>query len=742
VLLMDESHRYRASAGIRAINELKPVLGLEVTATPWTEGGGRQQPFRNVIYGYPLHQAMVDGFVKEPAVATRENFNPAALSEEELERIKLEDAATLHESVKADLVVYASNSGRPLVKPFILVVAQDTGHANRLLALLTSDAFRDGRYRGRTIMVHSAQSGEEKDETVERLLAVENPREPTEIVIHVNMLKEGWDVTNLYTIVPLRAANSRTLVEQSIGRGLRLPYGRRTGVAGLDRLTIVAHDRFDEIIREANDRKSFIRSGIVIGRDIASTPRQAIEIRPRIEQLLAGPGATDGAPPSDSSDAGSNAGAGGKTSVGVSLDVSGRGESGADASGGCAPERPLPPAPLFSEPERPIARAALEALRDFERLPDARSLRAPDVLRRIAARVEEQMLPAGTQGTLADVIVPEADVGSVVGRLVEAYIAHTIDIPRIIVTPVGGDGYRFPDFDLDLGGLPSLTSVPDDILIRHLRTVAIERMAKGEPPAIDQRPEDPIVSALIDYNDISYDHHATLLYKLAGQMLTHIRAYAGSDAVAGNIIQFHAKRLAAFIHAQMEQRVQPLALEYRATVSRGFERPRLNAVTIEGGERIRHFRDTVGRDTVGRTAAIRGMVFGGFAKCLYSEQKFDSDPERQLAVLLEDDPTVTKWFKPGRTVIRIHTRDQDGYEPDFVIETVTEKLLLEVKRADELSAVPVQAKAEAARYWCACATRHALEHAGKPWRYLLIPHDVVGLSATLDGLCARFATPE
>ena len=48
------------------------------------------------------------------------------------------------------------------------------------------------------------------------------------------MLKEGWDVTNLYTIVPLRAANARTLIEQSIGRGLRLPYGKRTGVEAVD----------------------------------------------------------------------------------------------------------------------------------------------------------------------------------------------------------------------------------------------------------------------------------------------------------------------------------------------------------------------------------------------------------------------------------------------------------------------------------------------------------------------------
>src|SRR5690348_5680565 len=99
---------------------------------------------------------------------------------------------------------------------------------------------------------------------VQRLLAVESPDEQTEIVIHVNMLKEGWDVTNLYTIVPLRAANARTLIEQSIGRGLRLPYGKRTGVTAVDRLNIVAHDRFQEIVDEANNPNSAIRLQQVI----------------------------------------------------------------------------------------------------------------------------------------------------------------------------------------------------------------------------------------------------------------------------------------------------------------------------------------------------------------------------------------------------------------------------------------------------------------------------------------------
>src|SRR5574340_474858 len=78
------------------------------------------------------------------------------------------------------------------------------------------------------------------------------------------MLKEGWDVTNLYTIVPLRAANARILIEQSIGRGLRLPYGKRTGVSAVDRLNIVAHDRFQEIIDEANKSDSAIRLQAVV----------------------------------------------------------------------------------------------------------------------------------------------------------------------------------------------------------------------------------------------------------------------------------------------------------------------------------------------------------------------------------------------------------------------------------------------------------------------------------------------
>ena len=259
VLLMDESHRYRASAGVRAINDLKPILGLELTATPFIESTKGPKNFQNVIYDYALGRAIEDGFVKDPAVVTRKDFSPKGRSTTEIERMKLLDGVRLHESIKVELTTYARETNRPIVKPFVLVIARDTTHAAELLALIESDDFFAGRYKGKVIQVDSSTKGKKEDEMIDRLLQVESRDEPTEIVIHVNMLKEGWDVTNLYTIIPLRAANARTLVEQSIGRGLRLPYGQRTGVAVVDRLNIIAHDRFQEIVDDSKQADSLIQ---------------------------------------------------------------------------------------------------------------------------------------------------------------------------------------------------------------------------------------------------------------------------------------------------------------------------------------------------------------------------------------------------------------------------------------------------------------------------------------------------
>ncbi len=687
VLIMDESHRYRADAGVRVLNELRPILGLELTATPQVERGGRSERFQNVVYEYRLAEAIRDGFVKEPAVSTRADFDPRALSEGELERIKLEDGIVLHEHTKAHLQVYADGNALPRVKPFVLVVAQDTTHAGEIETLIKRDDFFEGRYRDKVITVHSNQRGEERDETVQALLAIESPEEPTEVVIHVNMLKEGWDVTNLYTIVPLRAANSRTLVEQSIGRGLRLPYGRRTGILAVDRLTIVAHDRFQEIIDDANRPDSIIRVGVVIGRDIPAQAPRPVAV-PTVFEALLRPG-TEGAP--------------------------------------------APAHPAFADPRaQAVAAATLEAIREFERLPASRDLQRPEIQAQLAARVAERQAPV--QGGLPGTDEP-VDIARVVAETTALYVRHTIDVPRIVVTPVGDVTAGYRDFDLDVRAI-RLQPVAREILVEHLQSHQRERLeavASSEP---ERRPEDYLVRRLMDFDDVSYDEHADLLYKLAGQAVAHLRSYLKDEEEVLNVLQFHQKTLAELIHAQMEQHYAEHAAAYEAMVSRGFTVLRPASFTLPAGETIRDFRATVepGRD-------IRSLLFGGFTRCAYIAQRFQSDPERRFAVILEGDPDVLKWRKPGPRQLQIYYRGDQSYEPDFVVETATEKLLCEPKAAGEIAEPEVRDKARAAALWCRHATDHARLNSGKLWRYLLIPHDAIDAGRTLAGLVRQFEVP-
>jgi type III restriction enzyme len=67
-----------------------------------------------------------------------------------------------------------------------------------------------------------------------------------------------------------------------------------------------------------------------------------------------------------------------------------------------------------------------------------------------------------------------------------------------------------------------------------------------------------------------------------------------------------------------------------------------------------------------------------------------------------------------------------------VVETKKTKYLCEPKRANEMTDTDVLDKAKAAALWC----EHARENGGKPWVYLLIPHDAITDNKTLQGLAA------
>lgn len=64
--------------------------------------------------------------------------------------------------------------------------------------------------------------------------------------------------------------------------------------------------------------------------------------------------------------------------------------------------------------------------------------------------------------------------------------------------------------------------------------------------------------------------------------------------------------------------------------------------------------------------------------------------------------------------------------------------MLEPKMRKELEDSAVLAKQQVAVDWCANASHHAESHGGKPWRYVLIPHDVISDNMTLTGLAGRF----
>jgi type III restriction enzyme len=694
VLIMDESHRYRASAGIRALNELKPVLGLELTATPFVETARGPARFRNVVYDYPLAKAMEDGFVKEPAVVTRENFSPLGKSPEAIQRIKLEDGVRLHESVKTELHTYARQAGLPAVKPFMLVIARDTTHAAELTGLVGSDGFFGGRYAKKVIQVDSSVR---EEETIERLLKVERTDEPTEIVIHVNMLKEGWDVTNLYTIVPLRAASARTLIEQSIGRGLRLPYGRRTGVTAVDRLNIVAHDRFQEIVEEARNPASPIRLEQVV------LPRDGMQVRtiteisePRLISMLGLRSDDRPSTPHRESD-----------------DV----------------QTPL------AHHEQQIAQLAYEAIWTLEdrssHAPGIAHLRQPEVQAALVDAVKRRHEPV--QPGLAG-IAAEPDIGSIVARTVDLVVRQTIDIPRILLMPKGAADCGFRPFTLDLSGLNY--EAPDETLwAAHLRTGQVDRIGPGLGNPDTRRLEDYVVGALVDFDDVAYDDHADLLYDLAGQVVRHLLSSL-SDDEARKVLRLHQQDIARSVHAQMLQHFwQDGRLGHEVVVKRGFSALLPSVYSRDEGEADRDFRIApADKSNMAR------YVFSGFSRCLFGRQKFQSDAERMLALIL--DRESQKWFKPARGQFQLFYRggaDDPEYQPDFVAETDTHVLMLEPKASSQMNDPVVLAKRDVAVEWCWHATDHAASHGGKPWVYALIPHDEIAENMTLDGLVRRFS---
>jgi len=391
-------------------------------------------------------------------------------------------------------------------------------------------------------------------------------------------------------------------------------------------------------------------------------------------------------------------------------------------------------APVFTRPEEEkVAQFAYEAIRRLEnqpqKLPTAGYLTRPEIREAIVQEVVAQYRP--TQLTMGAVVEPP-DFASIVAKTTEFVAEQTIDIPRILVVPKGEVRSGFKSFQLKLEPV-RYPPVSDELWVQYLRTGGTEVVALGHGGIEEERLEDYIVGGLVDFDDISYDDHADLLYDLAGQTVRHFRTYLSEDDTR-KVLRCYQRDIARFIHAQMQEHYWEEAVGYEVRISKGVTEMKQRAYTQAAGEPMLDFRASP-QDK----SNMARYLFTGFRRCLYSEEKFHSDAERKLAVILDRD--ALKWFRPAKGQFQIFYRngaDHLEYQPDFVAEAGEMIYMLEPKMRTELGSTDVEAKKAAAVQWCQHATVHATTYNGKPWRYALIPHDVIAENMTLEVLVRQF----
>lgn len=654
VICMDEAHRYYAPASMKAINFLKPVLGLEYTATPKSTS--------NVIYSYDLARGAVEGYLKTPVVMGRSNM--AGYSAADIEEMKIRDGLTQHEHRKAVLRQYCDDHDLPYVKPIVLIACKDTNHAKDICSLIDSDGFLNGRYKGKVIEIHSNMKGEETEENVRLLLSIEKAENPIEIVLHVYKLKEGWDVNNLFTIIPLNAAKSDILAMQTIGRGLRLPFGFITGDEDIDTLDIVAHEHYRELVDEIKN------SDIFRYRDLDRT----------------------GVEPTDTVD--------------VSSPVD-------DAQLSLFDQLVTDTGTLtFREADNPQTQQNLydAYLRTF----------GPGRQRQTSEADDNQIslfdLPAQDGSSAGDQTpaIPEpapTPAGDKKPMSKEEFVqkfreysGRAISVPKILVQTTSEVKFnRFQvrrtiqDFEVAMAKIERFDAVNQQFL------AAVDAQILEVEDAMNT-----LACMLLDsIPELSYDD-ADFIIDVADQYLAQIE---GDEEDKRKIVRRYATLIVSDIRAQIFEHVERKTQDIH-TVQKDLILFRRFVKNIRKDGRVRFDRPFTDK------ANIRKYLFTGYKKGYYTENGFDSDTERLFSIILEEDPEVIRWIKPPLNQLGLFWQAGQQYNPDFLVETATHKYMVEVKAANEVTAQDVVAKAREGIRWCRFASTADPDH--KPWVYRLI----------------------
>lgn len=690
VLIMDESHHYRAKKGMQALNELNPLLGLELTATPIVTSGSKQIPFKNVIYEYPLSKAIEDGYTRTPFAGTRTDINFYNFGDEELDKLMIIDGLKLHERAKMDLESYHYNNNtkdNPIrkVKPFMMIVCKDTNHARWVENFIKSDEFADGLYKDKTIVVHSKQSGAESEENTKLLLDVEKYDNPIEIVIHVNMLKEGWDVNNLYTIVPLRTAASKVLREQMIGRGLRLPYGERTGNEVVDGVYLTAHDKFQDILDEAKKGDSIFKAGNIINiegieENISTTQTTSEVDKDEIKEEA--------------------------YSLGVE-----KGEKSDE---------------LIDQTISHVKDEIIKEISDSNNV-NISNEKKEEVAKKVKKKLEENK-------DLSDSYKKNKNaINDLIDKAVEQTHEETINIfipiPELRIIDFGATEYGFIDFDLDLKDFNHVP-IRNDLIIQNLQDFSdVKHIDVNSIDDDSFNPEKEILDLLRAKPEIDYEKSSSLLFKLISQVVNHYEEKYDTVQMK-NIVLINKKDIASKIYEQMMADdhfySENSFIKYSVMGTRDYNLPQ----TYTWKTQLNLYENY--------NENIKSILFDGIKKGVFSSAKFDSKPELILARILERDSNIIKWLRPAQNEFNITYNRGKHYVPDFVVETEDYLYIVEVKGEDKIEDADVIAKSKKAVQFCDVVSTWARENSKKEWKYIFIPSKQILPTSSFDNLINRF----
>lgn len=242
VILQDEHHLYseKAKAYNTAIRELAPAASVGFTASPDKDD--------DVVFRYTLREAIADKSVKQPVIAYRKDgYGENGRYQQLKDALALLDVKARHYEVFSQ----AHPDVKPIT-PVMLVVCEDIARAKVVEEMLVSPDFFGDPYA--VLRVDSDSMTEEKATLLDEL---DSPDSPVCAVVSVNKLKEGWDTRSIAVMVTLRAMDSEILTQQTLGRGLRLPFGKYTEEEAIDTLDVVAHDSFRRLLDSEKVLRSF-----------------------------------------------------------------------------------------------------------------------------------------------------------------------------------------------------------------------------------------------------------------------------------------------------------------------------------------------------------------------------------------------------------------------------------------------------------------------------------------------------